>query len=217
MTRSFRKKLNDKFFDALWRDGDNSKVHKHNGSLPSKRKDEYDRSRSIGRTGTLPTHNDSITSPEIQEIDAHLSELKKNLKKQKSDETWTNFNEGLSGNFMPSTSQNVIGIKTLIAQTESEIRNLEMKKNQLVRAVTAEKSIPQPSTSRGAMPMHSTASVVSPKGSLPKGITPPKIEKKDQITTSSINESESFQILKMRFAKGEITKDEFLEMKKLLE
>ena len=176
-----------------------------------------DGSGSIGRSDTLPSHSDPVTSPEIQEIDAQISELKRNLKKQESDEAWTSLNEVAHGNWMPNTSQNVIGAKTLIAQTKSEIRNLEMRKSQIVRTVTATNSIPQPSTSTGPLPMNSTANVTSPRGSLPKGMTPLKVEKKDRTPSSSVPESESLQILKMRFAKGEITKDEFLEMKKLLE
>ena len=176
-----------------------------------------DGSSSLGRVDTVPSHSDPITSPEIKDIDTVLSQLRNNLREQKSNVNKTNFMEGFSGNWMPSTSQNVITAKTLVAQTESSIRDLELERAKLTRFVAANNSIPQSSTSTLPLSVDSTPSVTSTKGSLPKGVTPSKSEVKKQPSVSPQSESEPLRILKIRFAKGEITKDEFLEMKNTLE
>jgi len=53
---------------------------------------------------------------------------------------------------------------------------------------------------------------------IPQNITPPAYENKDLVKESESQtiDPEALMILKLRFAKGEITKEQFEEMKKIL-
>ena len=155
----------------------------------------------------------SWSSPELQQIDTEITKLEKQLKKNKSNETWTSMSEVAQGNWMPNTSQNVTNAKNLVLHIESEIRNLKLRRTGIVGNLKTK----QPSTlsTGGSLPMGSIPDVTGSKGSLPKGMTLPQSKEKKQ--PSKPADSEAINILKMRFAKGEISKDEFQEMKKLLE
>jgi hypothetical protein len=141
---------------------------------------------SQGRTDSMPTYHD--VPIELQTIDKQLSKLKDDLKHAKS----PTFFYGSESEY--NTTYELQENK--IFQMESEIRKLELKRVEVLNSLQSKNS-------------NSISNNIS---------TPfPKSEKKQKMETEPTpSSSESLQILKLRLAKGEITKEEFIELEKLV-
>ena len=153
-----------------------------------------------GRTESIPKNHDNDTPIELQTIDKQLSKLINELKHAKN----PGWFYGTESDY--NTVNELQANK--IFQMESEIRKLELRRIEVLNSLQLKKSNSIPNNSSNPFP---------------KSEKEQKIENgPSAIKTYAANfheepsESQSLQILKLRLAKGEITKEEFIDLEKLV-
>ena len=168
------------------------------------------------------TYDGRVRSAEEKAIDDELLNLRAKLRKQNDDVKNAEYTEAFQGRlFAIDSSPSVTNAKIIVSQIESEIGRLKIRKAQLkekdseLKRQQGERII----KSTGTAPMEFSNEPNS-IGALPKGVSISKKEEKvigeKPIDEIKQKKEDPLQILKIRFAKGEINRQEFEEMKSTL-